>query len=124
MPKCAQCGKEGEMHIGDCGLDFCSSECKELYRYRPNMTDETFEWDTTIDEIERDGGKEFITIETVDALYFQMSGYKVIAVVERMFYHKQLNGFKTIAAAREWWDGQKKKYNLTSWADKHDNRDA
>jgi len=119
MSKCAQCGKEGDLRIFDCGLDFCSSECQKKYRYHPNMTDETFEWDTTIDEIERDEGKEFITIETVDQFYSQMSGYKVIAVRERMFYHKQLNGFKTVAAAREWWDGQKKKYGLTSWADKN-----
>ena len=45
------------------------------------------------------------------------SGYKVIATLERMFGHKQLNGFKTVKSARDWWAGQKKKHNKESWAD-------
>lgn len=114
--KCDQCGKVGDMRIYDCGLDFCSSECRQLYRYRPNMTDETYEYDTTIDEIEYDGGKEFITLLTPDAFYAEFSGFKCLIEVDRAFYHKQVGSFHSIAAALSYWQKCKEKYGK-SWAD-------
>jgi len=117
--KCAQCDKEGDMRIYDCGLSFCDFECKSIYRFRPNMTDETFEWDTIIDMIELDGGKESMTIKTVDAFYSEFSGYKVIVTQERIFWHKQLCGFPNVSSAQKAWKKLKKDKDLESWADSH-----
>lgn len=115
--KCAQCGKKGDMRIYDCGIQFCSFECQRNYRYKPHMTDETFKYDTPIDYIEIDGGKETFNLTTTDGFYEMYSGYKVILTNNRIFYHKQLKGFKTIASARLHWEAFKKKNNYVSWAD-------
>lgn len=64
-----------------------------------------------------DGGKQFCILKTSDSFYHAYSGYKVIATIERLFYHKQLNGFKTVTSAKKWWEGQKKKHTKQSWVD-------
>ncbi len=118
--KCTNCGKEGEMPISINGIKFCSFSCSKQHRYRPNMTDETFEENTTIDEIELDGGKEYLYLKAVDSFYTLYSGYKVIVTTERIFYHKQLCRFKTVKDARSAWDILKKNRNLKSWADQNE----
>jgi len=115
--ECNNCGIIGDMKIYDCGLKFCSFKCQKEYRYRPNMTDENFEWDTTIDEIELDGGKEYLYLRSVDQFYHLYSGYKVIVTDERVFHHEQLCGFTTVKNARESWNKLKTEKNLQSWAD-------
>ena len=81
------------------------------------MTDETFRNDTPIDYIEIDDGKETFNLVTTDAFYELYSKYKVILTNNRIFYHKQLKGFRTVASARKYWEAFKKKRNYTSWAD-------
>jgi len=107
------------MNYDDCGLQFCNNEHRQLYRFRPNMTDETYQEDTTIDLIHLDGGKEAIEMQTTDSFYGTVSGYKVIVIQYRMFWHKQLCGFRTVKAAQEAWKRLKEKHDYKSWADLH-----
>jgi hypothetical protein len=115
--KCKQCEKEGDMLISDCNRLFCSWPCQNLFCYRPNMTDESIEWDTTIDKIEVDAGRMYL--ETPDRFYADFSGYKVIVIQVIGFNQKQLCGFPTIKSAKDAWERLKKKNNITSWADKN-----
>jgi hypothetical protein len=115
--KCSQCGKTGKMPIYDCGRNFCSSDCQELYTYRPQMTDETFEPETIIDEIELDGGKEFIYLQTPEDFYSLVSRYKVVMTRVRAFYRKQLHGYRTVKEAQEAWGRFKKHYGYKSRVD-------
>jgi hypothetical protein len=119
VDNCSNCGKTGELHITIDSDQYCNSECKKLHRYRPDMTDETYKPNTTIDEIELEKGREWMQIETPDSFYTMFSGYKVIVVQYRMFWHKQLCGFRTVNAGMKAWNKLKQKRNLTSWGDKH-----
>jgi len=115
---CAVCGTTEDLPIYDCGVRFCSAECQRLYRYRPGMTDETFRNETPIDIIDTfDDGKEIMLLQTPEAFYELYSGYKAIVTRQRMFWQKQLKGFRTIKEAQEWWADYKKKHDLKSWAD-------
>jgi hypothetical protein len=115
--KCSQCGKTGTMPIYDCGRNFCSSACQELYTYRPQMTDETFAPETIIDEIELDGGKEFIYLKTPEDFYSLVSHCKVVMTRVRAFYRKQLHGYYTVKEAQEAWVRFKKHYGYKSRVD-------
>lgn len=117
--KCAKCGKEGDMPFWINGIQYCSSDCHRFHSFRPYMTDETYKEDTTIDLIHLDGGKECIEMQTPDSFYSTFSGYKVIVIQYRMFWHKQLCGFRTVAEAQKAWKKLKEDKNLKSWADLH-----
>lgn len=119
MVKCAYCSEDKESKYYDCGLEFCCVEHRELYRFKPYMTDETYKEDTTIDTINLDNGKETIEIQTPDSFYTTYSGYKVIVIQYRLFWHKQLCGFRTVNNAQEAWKRFKDKHGYISWADIH-----
>ncbi len=118
MGKCVQCGEEGEMPISINGRKFCNSKCSRENRYRPDMTEETYQAETVIDVIDLDGGKEVLILQTPESFYTLYSKYRVIITRQRMFHNKQLGGFKSLSNAREAWEKLKKKHNVQSWADK------
>jgi hypothetical protein len=116
LGKCKQCGKEGDMLISYCNRLFCSWPCQNLFCYRPNMTDESIEYDTIIDKIDLNK-RELMYLETPDKFYADFSGYKVIVIQVEGFNQKQLCGFPNIKSGKEAWERLKKRISLKSWAD-------
>ena len=117
--KCAKCGKEGEMPIYDCGIEFCSCQCQKLYRYKPLMTEATFEEDIILDEIDIDN-RTTMYLETTDGFYALYSHYKAIITLHRgLCKPKQVGSYHTLKSAQEDWNKYKQKHGLKSWADKN-----
>ncbi len=114
--ECAQCHKKGDMIVSDCGLYFCSYEHQKLYRWKPNMTDKTWEPDTVIDQIDIDHRTDLI-LETPEAFYSTVSGYKAIMVKYLGLCMPKQVGYHSLDEAKQDWEKYKKKYNLKSWAD-------
>ena len=112
---CEGCNIEKNCCIHDCGHEFCSEECQRKIMWRPDMSDSTFEYEKTIDEL--DFGRSSLYLETCDQAYEMYSNYKVLVVEVKPFYHKQLCGFFNIKDAREAWERLKKKHAKKSWAD-------
>ncbi len=119
VDQCAQCGVKGDLKIYDCGINFCSFDCQKLYRYKPQMTDKTWDADTTIDEIELDR-RTTLMLETPDDFYSTVSGYKAIMVkYPGLCKPKQVGSYHSLDEAKKDWEAYKKKYGLKSWADSH-----
>lgn len=118
MNKCAKCGKTADhLPIYDCGLEFCSLVCQKLYRYKPFMTDTTWEEDTVIDLIDIDKRTDLI-LETPDGFYSMVSHYKAIMVLYRgLCKPKQVGSYHSLDEAKQDWEKYKKKHNFKSWAD-------